>query len=598
MKKTTKKFLCIFLSVLLLIPSFAIGSFAKNSDCCEYYPTIIIPGFLQSATHLYNEDGSLAARSDGSVYEGPFFLDSTSDIVKSAVKKALVPLLSVLFKQSDTNNRFADTVSELLGDILMEKIKCDENGQPVYNVDAEHYNYSFAECSAAEKAHIINSIPVQGVIDVIGEDHVYFYSYNSLGNLDDITKELYDFIQLVKTETGHDKVNIVPISQGGSIFNNLLEYYPQVMNDFNRIVYAVPALDGTELISDIYKNGLNTADDALYSYMLPSLVGEDTGSLINLLIRILPKSVLKNTLDTAVDSLIKNYLKNCTTLWAFVKTADYEMLADRYLSGEENAAIRKQTDSYQQARINSDKNILKAIENGIEVFNITNYSTPLYSLTASWDKVNADGVIDFDSTSMGAYSLGNDVTLPDGYVQQGNEFRTCSDPENHNHIDPHHIVDASTGLLPDHTFYYYKGSHVDTSSNDALLALVAKLLADDNFKDIYTYPDEFPQFNTARVTKQLRIDIANAKELLPSLNAADAAALSEVIAEAKAMLANTNVSKEETEKASNSFYEVYNSLSGIETPKESFFKKMFNKIIKTAEKKAFEKYGYNSFSGK
>lgn len=596
MKNTLKKVLCIILSAVLLIPIFAVGGYAAEENG-EYYPTVIIPGFLQSETHLYNDDGTLALRSDGTAYTGPFFMDATGDLVKKLLKEAAIPLMKVLLTQEDKNNEFADKMSALIGDILMDKVQCDLNGNPVHNVYADKYNCSYGKCSEAEQTHMMNSIPVQNLVNIIGSDNLYFYSYNSLGNLDAITKELYDFIQLVKEETGSDKINIVPISQGGSLFNNLLEYYPQVMGDFHRIVYAVPALDGTELISDIYKNGLNTADEALYGYMIPQIAGEETGALINLVLRLLPKSVLKNTIDKAVDNLVGKYLKNITTLWAFVKSDDYEQLADKYLSGEENAEIRRQTDSYQQARLNSDKNILKAIESGVEVFDISNYNTPLYSLTASWDKVNADGVIDFNSTSMGAFSAKCNDTLPEGYVQQGNAVNTCSDPEHHNHIDPHNMIDASTGLLPDHTFYFYNGAHEKTASNDALIALVTALLTDENFKDVYSYPDKFPQFNNARVTKDLRIAIADAKDLLPTLGSKDAAALSAVIAEAEEMLANTNVVIADTEQAEKDFYEVYNRVSGNGN-KESFFKKAFNKIIKAAEKKVTEKYGYNSFSGK
>lgn len=597
MKKFTKKIICVFCAVIIAVPFCIFGAAAEN-ECCEYYPTVIIPGFLQSATHLYNDDGTLATDKKGNAYEDPFFLDTTGEIVWKAVKKLLCPLLSVLCRQTDVNNKFSKALAEVLGEILMEKIKCGENGDPVYNVDAEHYNCSFAECTKEEQEHILSCIPVQNLIDVIGEDHLYFYSYNSLGNLDDATQGLYDMIQLVKEETGHDKVNIVPISQGGSLCNNLLEYYPQVMDDLHRIVYVIPALDGTELISDIFTNGINDDDDALYGYMMPSLLGEETGALVNILLRFLPKSVLNGALDYAVDYLIENYIKNITCLWGFVKTDDYEYLADKYLSGEENAEIRRQTDAYQQARINSDKNILTAVDKGIEVFDIVNYNTPLYTICGAWDEVNADGIIDVDSTSMGAYSLGVDKTLPDGYVQQGNSCGTCSDPEHHNHIDPHNIIDASTGLLPDNTFYYYNGNHEKTSQDDALIALVIRLLIDENIKDVYSCPDEFPQFNTSRVSRSLRNDIAAAKELLPSLGGADSQALSAVIEEAEAMLAETKVDLEKTEQAKNDFYEVYNRVTGKKEEKESFFSRIFSKAVVKKAENVEKKYGYNSFSGK
>ena len=41
---------------------------------------------------------------------------------------------------------------------------------------------------------------------------------------------------MVIEETGHDKVNIVPISMGGSIANGLFDYYPDVMDNLNKVV--------------------------------------------------------------------------------------------------------------------------------------------------------------------------------------------------------------------------------------------------------------------------------------------------------------------------------------------------------------------------
>lgn len=595
MNQIFRKCISVLLALVMLM-ACALPAVAA-AEPCEYEPTIIIPGLFQSETHLYHEDGSLALDKNGNPYSGPFFMDTTGEIILKAMKNVFLPLLSVIFTQQDRDNRFAESLAATLGAVLMEKIRCDANGQPVYNVDAEHYNYSFAECTEEEKAGILDSIPIQDYIDVAGEDHLYFYSYNSLGNLNDITKGLYDYIQLVKEETGHDKVNIVPISQGGTICNNLLEYYPQVMNDLHRIIYVVPALDGTELISSLYKNGFNCADDALYGYMMPSLLGEETGALVNIVLRILPKSVLKNALNETIQTLIQDYLINSTTMWAFVTSADYPSLADRYLSGEEHAAIRVHTDAYQQARVNSDANILKAIECGVEVFDISNYNYPLYTICDAWDDVNADGIIDLNSTGMGTYSLGVDKTLPEGYVQQGNSVGTCSDPAHHNHIDSYRIIDASTSLLPDHTFYFYDGDHERTGSDDALISLVVRLLLDDSFQDVYSYPDEFPQFNNARNTKSLRNDLADAKELLTELEGEDAERLTAVIDEAELMLSHTNVDLEETQKANDDFYAVYDEIRGKEPEKENFFTGIFNKAVVAISEKVEEKFGYNSFFG-
>ena len=600
MSKTSKKMISVFLAVLMLVACFTPAVSAEGADAphdCEYSPTVIVPGLFQSPTHLFDDNGEWARRSDGEYYAHPFFVDSTSEIIKTALKKLLFPLLCTVFTQSDRNGRLAKAIAETVGDVLLDKIKSDSNGNTVYNVDAEHYYYSFAEYTDSDKGHVLSSVPVEQYMDIAGEDHLYYFCYNSLGNIDKITDELYNFIQFVKEETGHDRVNIVPVSQGGTICTNLLEYYPEVMDDLDRIVYVVPALGGTELVNDIFKNGLNTDDEAIYGYMLPALFGEDTGTLLSLVLRLLPKEVVKNCMDVAIESVMQNYVKNSTCLWAFTIEDDYPALAEKYLSGEENAVIRAQADKYQVARVNRYANILKAKEKGVEVFDIVNYNVSLYPVSGAWDEVNADGMIHIASEGMGTYAIGVDKTLPEGYVQQGNSYATCSDPENHNHIDPYNLIDASTSLLPDQTFYYYKGNHAMTGHDDSILNLVAQLLTDKSFTDVYSRPDEYPQFNNARETQSFRRALAKAKEILPELSGEDAAALSKVIEQADTMLSHTAVDIEETEKAMNDFYEVYNRIMNV-SDGQSFFTKVFYKTVKSINNRVQERYGYNSFSGK
>lgn len=591
--KVSKRLTAFVLSVVMLFACI-VPAAAEGLNCsCQYNPTIIIPGLFQSPTHLYNEDGTLALNSDGEEYQAPIFTESSSVITKQMLKNLLFPLIFTILSQSDKDGKLANALAETLCDALFEKIKSDSNGKQVYNIDSDHYNHSFKDCTESEKEKILASVPLEEFVDKAGEDHLYYFCYNSLGNIDEITKEFYDYIDLVKKQTGHKKVNVVPISQGATIFTNLLQYYPDVTNSIETIVYIVPALGGTQLISSIFRYGINDEDDALYDYMFPSLAGEDTGALMNLLIRILPKDVLKNCLKTFITYAIDGYLKNSTCLWAFMSEEDYEPTADMYLSGDENKVVRQQTDKYQVARVNRYNNILKARDKGIRVFNIVNYNTPLFTLSKAWDDYNADGVIDLTSEGMGTYSLGVGKTLPDDYKQQGNPYGTCSNPA-HNHIDPHRIIDASTCLLPDNTFYYYNGSHLRTVENDSAITLAVELLTDKNFKDVYSRSAEFPQFNNERATLTLRSDLKTAKELVGSLSVEDAQRLQSVIDEAERMLKNKNVDPDVAKKAEDDFYRVFNDIQGVKEESD-FLSKLLWGGVRLAEKIISKIFGNKGF---
>lgn len=593
MKNIIKKSLSVFLSAILLVSVFAFSVSAKDDCDCGNTPSIIVPGLMQSETYLYNEDGSVNTE-----YLAPFFLDDTATIVSTALQNVLSPLVKVILTQEDKNGEFAQAFADTLGSILGKRIGADETGKGLYNVDAAQYKGSFAVCEPEQQAHILNNVPIQGFLDAAGEDHLYYFSYNSFGNLDQITARLYNLIQQVKKETGHDKVNLVPISQGGVVTNNLLELYPDVVDSFEKMVYVIPCLDGTAIISDLYVNGLLDDPDAIYGYMIPMLLEDDmTSKIVKIALRLLPEAVIQDMLDRAVDTLFGVTLKNNTTMWAFLKTKDYEIAAEKYLSGEENAEIRRQTDSYQKARENSDANILRAIDHGVQVFNIVDYNVALYPIVDSWNQINADGVIDLDSTSMGAYAAPVGETLPAGYTQQGNSFGTCSDPT-HNHIDPYNIVDASTGLIPDHTFYFYNAPHEETGRNDVLIGLIIDILIDDNFTSVYSYPEKYPQFNEARRGRDLRNLSTRAHALLEGAGEDEYPELREALAKVDDLIDDTVVNYAETNAAKAELEKQYKIANNEVAESENFFDKVLAKIVDSMYNFVEKNYYNRSFSGK
>lgn len=547
--KTSKKVIALVLSVVMLVGCFSATAFAIDE---AYTPSIVIPGIFQSETKYY-EDGRATNA------EPPFFMGSTIEIVGKALTEALIPISKLLVNQEDKDNQAAQAVADILGEALMERSRSDENGKFVHDIRATKYNDCFADLSAHDQEYILDQIPLQNYIDIAGGENLYFFSYASFGNMIDTAQELYDFIQFVKEDSGSDKVNIVPISQGGSVANALMQIYADngrsVAEDINRIIYVVPALDGSILIGEIYQYGL--IDDAeLYTTMLPSLMGEEdmVSYLINVVLRIMPNANVNSILDTAVNTLIMDYMRYSTLMWGLCPSGNYEACREMYLMDEGLEEIRRQTDWFYGAQCNRYDNILKAIDDGVKVFDIVDYNYPLYQLVDSYDDVNADGIIQLDSTSMGAFSYGVDIQLGQDYVPT---HSNCTDPQNHDHTDPNGIVDACTGLLPETTFYFYNQDHEKTGSNDVIMKLVTELLVDETFVDVFSKPDKFPQFNVGRNSKGLMKDVAEMKNFDTSdLTAEEKALLEDAIAQAEAQLDQTNVDLDAFNAAKKNFYSV------------------------------------------
>ena len=309
MKKVISLVLVFALAFSMLSVS---ASAAVKTECngdCDICPAIVVPGIGQSNVWALDENGDYLLDGDGeriSCFPAIFN-------VGSIVAKVLVPALLTLITQRDMG------LSNALRSVVLDAFEvnlCDEKGKNTGNHEVEKYLYSVAECSEYEKEQIYDNIPLQAFAEKAGEDHLYYFAYNSFGNNYDTVAELYDFIQMVKEETGHDKVNIVPISMGGSLANALLDYYPDVMDDLNKVVYIVPALNGSTIVGDLYTKNFAFFDtEFLYNGFLEALMDEEDARMIEVIARILPDQVLSNVLHNVADCLVEDVAANITSLW-------------------------------------------------------------------------------------------------------------------------------------------------------------------------------------------------------------------------------------------------------------------------------------------
>lgn len=503
MKTVGKKFLSLVLAVVLVFLCVAAGVSAADVPCdCEHYPSIVVPGLFQSKVMYLDENGNEMLNANGEPYAAPFFLEPTDEIVKLALEEALLPLGSLRLTQQDKEARCANAIADVAGKVLLNNLELDNSGHPIKNIQPDMYMTSFAGLTQEQRDYAFSKVPLNNYANIAGLDHLYFLSYLHTGNIMDIAEDLYELIQIAKKETGHDKVNLVPLSQGGSVENALMQYYKdngyEFAEDVNRVCYVVPAADGAYLLGDIYRYGFIDDDEALYGYMLPSLLGEDSALAyaLNLVLRIFPTADLNNILDIAVESLIENYLEYSTCLWALIPSRDYIALRDRFLDDPEDIHVRQQTDWYYYAQTHAREYILEAQEKGVEFFDIVDYNAANYRIFDSWDNENGDGVIHTDSESFGATTVSVDVPLPESHKQSG---AFCTDPENHNHIDEDRLIDASTGIMCERTFYFKDQGHESTASNDVIIRLVIRIVTDESFDSVYSDP-AFPQFNYARIS--------------------------------------------------------------------------------------------------
>ncbi len=460
-------------------------------------PVIIVHGMSQNDTYLLNEDGTRMTDKNGDYITGwPLEID-----IMGLLKHALVPLLASVVSRSDAG--LTDAMRKGAYDGLYA-IHKDPQGNYLTPVEVPCYEYPMSEMTDEIKEYYYNILPLQGLAEIVGEENIYYFGYDSFGDVIGETEKLHHYIHdVVLPQSGAEQVRLCNISLGGTIGVNYLETYPEDYFLIKRMLFVIPAIDGSDIIGDILTNNLSIIhdDEMLYSKFLPSLLGETPlAYLLNIVLRILPKDVLKSALGGLAKGVVDAGIRSTTIIWALCPTDYYEEAREIWLSDEEYAVIREKVDYYMQARANFGENLYKLMDNGTEVFDIVCYGGGMFPLCKDYNVTNGDGIVHSTSASMGATFADVGKTLPEDYVAAGTY---CNNPA-HDHISPDRTVDPTTGLLPCTTWYIKNQDHEKLPNNDVALKMAFDIMTDDAIVDVYSRPDVYPQYNEGRLVHMAR----------------------------------------------------------------------------------------------
>lgn len=556
MKKLFRSSIAAVLSLTIVCSMFVTGvSAAIETDCggsCEHSPVIVLPGINHSPTYLYDENDEPVMNGDSQV-GGTLLILNEAALSEEVIVKAVVRVLLTIFLQ--TNIGIDDLAYELVSDLFKYQ-KCDDNGDHIENLKTQRWNYSLENMTDDELDWTYRMVPMKPLVDEIGEDHVYFFTFNLVGDPMDSADDLKEYIEMVKEQTGHDKVSLLPVSLGGTILTAYLEKYGH--EDLDQIVNAVACLDGTDIIADMFAREWRLEDEYLYHDYIAKIFVESEGDatlgyLINTLLHILPRAGINALLTGAMSGILDTLMLNCPQFWAMLPSYRYEALSERYLTDKAN--LKTRTDSFQQARLNLKQNILDAVADGVRVNSIAGANLDLgeqmytyFNIVATAEKVNSDGIINLSSTTLGATGAPGALTLSD--IDYSDETVYCTDPS-HNHVSPDNMVDVSSSILPENTWIFLEQHH-EVGYNDVVLNL-AKAIILGEVTDVNDNPEKYPQFNGTCYTQSLRRwKINDAKKVdQTTLSEEDKAELNAAIAEAEAVLQMTITDQERVEAAEN-----------------------------------------------
>lgn len=577
-------------AVITDVTEVALYSTSASREYDENYPVVIVPGINHSPTYLCDENGEVKKSSDGTDIGGTLlFFDN--DILKREIVKLVLPLLASLVFQKDCG--LTEKAYEVCNNIFSVQAT-DDTGVPVNNLITRRFNYPVSQMSDDDKSWFYTMLPVQKLSDAIGEDNIYLYTFNLVGDPMESAKELDEYIDMVKEQTGKDKVTLLDVSLGGTIFTAYIDEYGY--EDIHQIVNVVAATDGTDIVADMMLRDFNLADEYFYNDFVAMIAEENFGDiaygyLINAALRIFPKSVLQPLISRVMDSLLETLMINAPQIWALVPSARYDALSEKYLSDGSKPVLKAKLDRYHQAQLNLKENVLKAADAGVRIDNICGSDLcygegeyTFFNIVSSAATVNGDGIIPLYSAGMGATGADRGKTLENFDEAYTNESRT---------------VDLSTSYLPDNTWVFQKQHH-EVGNNSVVLNLAKDIILDpDSLKTNHSEGNLYPQFNSTQNDKVIRRRRIKDGESVDksTLSQDDAQELEGALDEARAVLSATVADAQKADAATERLNNILIKI-GVLSPAEEENKLM--PFIRTCagfiSRKLVDIYGDNGFS--
>ena len=478
--KTTKKVLCVIMSVIL-VTSCIIPAFAADNKCSrDDTPLLIISGFSQYQL--------IDKRTGKSVWT------PDEELILNAIEKAL-PALETLLASDMTKNDFDVFCDDFIpaANELFSYISCTPDGEPYdQNVGLiNQFTGPVSDYDYAEVKQVFENDIVDIAVEAYGADHVWVYGLDWRVDPLILADDIHDYIETMKATTGHDKVAISGISMGGCILSAYLSKYGY--DDLSNITMLSSAFTGIEMVGALLCGEVEIDEQGLYN-MINESIGKDTLS------EVIAKTGILDKLLPVVDELIAyekdRIYSEClipsfgyiTGIWAFVPDSRYseakEYMNIRMNEGtdEQNEIFWKRVDAYHYGVQNKIADILTtAQDNGVCVSIVSNYNSQMPPITTAGN-YTGDQVIETIHTSGFATVAPYGETLDENYMRNA-------------HLSSDRMIDASTCILPDNTWFIKNQRHVEFSNkgendNSRFFAWILTAPADTN---VNSNPD-FPQF--------------------------------------------------------------------------------------------------------
>ncbi|MBQ7543054.1 MAG: alpha/beta fold hydrolase [Clostridia bacterium] len=479
MKKALSVVLALCIALSLTVPAFA----AQKACDCGDLPIVLVSGM-----------GVLPFTRDAGTPQAEVVFPPHPNIAK-CVLRGLRGLFMTLF--TFDVKPFADAAADIALDMLLP-MACDADGNSLYNVAPQLIEGAMSEQDASlyEDAGSAEFAIIRSAVQAVDADHVYYYNFD--WRLDPMTNadDLKAYVDRVLRETGHEKVRLAACSMGGVQTMAYLEKYGH--DKVDTIWFLSAAFCGLLFVTNVFSGELQFSQESFFGWLQTLEVGsEKTDKVFDKLMGwcahaklFAPLFSLTNKLSDKVNSIvidrvIRKTLSTMPGMWSFVRDERYEEDKKATLPLDASETFVRRIDDYHYNVSCRREEILNAAaEDGVQIVVISHYNNGCVPVTSS-ALAHGDSLIETTCSSGGATVADYGYTLPEGYVQQG-----CKE---HNHLSADGVIDASTCMFPDSTWFIKNMAHVGCNKDSDYAEMLRWMFAQKTQPTVFS-DARYPQF--------------------------------------------------------------------------------------------------------
>ena len=476
MNRLLKKSFALLLAACLLLALAVPALAGLDGNYTSPVPTVYLQG--QGST-LYADKNNT---SSGYIHD----VDVPDGYIEDVAKSLIGPLAKgVLLNRWD---EWVDTFVEGVAPLL-EKQALDENGE------------------ASDGSGIYTSSGKANRVLPDGSYRIGAYTPMYDWRLDPyvIAEDIHTYISQVKAATKAEKVNLMGRSIGASVVMAYLELYGA--EGLDNIVLYCPSFTGMETVSkifagkvDIDPKGVNSfVDFYVESGSADSLADGDTlqvlMDVVSVLVSLrgldLPSGMLENIYAHVYGEvyprlLVRSY-GSMPSFWSLVGDEDYEDAKAAVFGGQEDvyAGLIEKIDRFHYNNLNRSAEILTSLyEAGAKLQIVAKYGVPMVPVVEG-NSLQSDMLTSVASATLGATSAPYGEALSNAYVAA----RAADGKAKY--IGADLAVDASTALLPDHTWFIKNLAH--RNMPESVNVLFEHIFNYDGYCTVFDDP-EIPQY--------------------------------------------------------------------------------------------------------